>query len=482
MARSGYIDPLDMDFDDCFPVLGSLRGSSPLKVARWEEAQRRYRAFTDRFIRPVALEIDRRSRHDHEYLAWDFCRSAAEERMLSIIIPPMFGGQGADLVEFAIMLEELCSGCTGLGNVVGAHYLGYAGMAAGMDMGLLGRVSREIVEAEKRGEPLMLSAAHTEPSAGSDVEDEEAMHTARVHCAAKKVEGGYVIGGTKVFISDGHFATYHITSAYTDLKRPIDSGIGALVKTGDPGFTMVKHEHKMGQRACPASTLVFEDCFVPDDRIIMAGDGGGYFERVLFVLGTSRVGVAAIAAGCARGAYEQAIRVAKTERFKGRFLIDEQWVQMALADMLANVMIARSLYLSAAFCEQQVGMMKLLDNSLSAWSQKITPGFVFDSAPVRAILGGRAAASIFNRLLAGTEVRLRQRGQAHSSAAKWVAGDLAMKNADLAMEIAGAAGIEQSGGVEKVFRDAKLLQIYEGTNQINRKHLWDSIIIRQTTM
>jgi len=482
MARSGYIDPLDMEFDDCFPVLAGMRKSAPIKVRRLAAAQKRYRAFADRHMRPVALSVDAKSREDHDYLAWDFCRRAAEERMFSIIIPPMFGGQGGDVFELAIMLEELCAACTGLANIVGAHYLGYAAMAGGMDLDLLARISEEIVAGEKRGEPVMLSAAHTEPSAGSDVEDEEAMHTARVHCTAEKVDGGYKINGQKVFISDGHFATYHFVSAYTDLKDPVSTGIGAMVKTGDPGFSIVKHEHKMGQRACPASALVFEDCFVPDRYAILATEDGGYFERVLFVLGTSRIGVAAIGAGCARGAYEQAIRIAKTERYKGRFLIDEQWVRQILADMLANVMTARALYVSAAFCEEEVGMMRLMSNPVMTWYQRLTPDFVLGSKVFQGVARSKAMSGIMNKALSGVEVRLRQRGQAHSSVAKWLATDLAMQNANLAMEIAGAAGLEHSAGVEKFFRDAKLLQIYEGTNQINRKHLWDSIIARTTTM
>ena len=127
-----------------------------------------------------------------------------------IVIPKMFGGQGGDLLELSIMLEELCATCTGFGNIVGAHYLGYAGLASGMNLRLLGHISEDIVAGEKRGEPVIMSAAHTEPQAGSDVEDEEHMPSARVGMTAEKVDGGYVLNGQKVFISDGHFATWHM--------------------------------------------------------------------------------------------------------------------------------------------------------------------------------------------------------------------------------------------------------------------------------
>ena len=91
-------------------------------------------------------------------------------------------------------------------------------------------------------------------------------------------------------------------------------------------------------------------------------------------------------------------------------------------------------------------------------------------------------SGIMNSALNRIEIKRRQRAQAHSSIAKFVATDIAMQNANMAMDIAGTAGLSQSSGVEKIFRDAKLLQIYEGTNQINRKHVWDSMIARTTTM
>jgi alkylation response protein AidB-like acyl-CoA dehydrogenase len=289
-----------------------------------------------------------------------------------------------------------------------------------------------------------------------------------------------VINGQKVFISDGHFATWHMVSAYRDKKDPLNTGMGLIVKTGQPGFEVVKHEHKMGQRACPASTLVFEDCFVPDRDVI--SDLPEFFERILFVLGTSRVGVAAIGTGCARGAFEQAVKAAKTARYKGRFLIDEQWVQQILADMLANVMVGRALYISAGFCESKHGMMQMLSSPAMEMFQKMVPDFLLLSPAYQKVLRSKVISKIMNKALSAIEIRRRQRGQAHSSIAKYYATDLAMRNANLGLEIAGAAGLEHSAGIEKIFRDAKLLQIYEGTNQINRKHVWDSIIARRTTM
>ncbi len=477
------IDFIDMDFEDCYPILAAMKRSRPFKVRRWKRARQRYRAFADKYIRPIALTVDRQSREDHDSLNWDFCRQAAREKMFSAVIPPIFGGQGGDLIEMAIMVEELCAACTGLANVVAAHYLGFSGMASGMNVDLMARISREIIEGEKNGEPVMISAAHTEPGAGSDVEDEEFYKTARVGMTARRVEGGYLLNGQKVFISDGHFATWHMTSAYLDKNDPFHSGIGFMVKTGMEGFSTPKHELKMGQCACPASVLVFEDCFVPDDLVLADMENHErYIERIMFVLGTSRVGVAAIGTGCARGAFEQALRTAGTERYRGRRLIDEQWVQQILAEMLANVMTGRALSIQAAFAESDHGLMSLMSNPVMDLFQRLTPNFILLSPLYQRMFRSKAMSKIMNKMIDNISIRRRQRVQACSSAAKLKATDLAMTNANLGLEIAGAAGLEQSSGVEKIFRDAKLLQIYEGTNQMNRKHIFDSIIARSTTL
>jgi acyl-CoA dehydrogenase len=207
-----------------------------------------------------------------------------------------------------------------------------------------------------------------------------------------------------------------------------------------------------------------------------------FFERILFVLGASRVGVAAIGAGCARGALERALDIARSEKVRGRRLIDEQWVQQTLADMLANVMIGRALFISAGLAESDNGLMSLLGHPALARFQALVPDLLLLSPAYQKVIRSRIMSRIMNAAVNRIELHRRQRAQGHSSTAKWIATDLAMQNANLAMEIAGAAGIEHAAGAEKIFRDAKLLQIYEGTNQINRKHLWDSIIARRTTM
>ena len=470
---------LDLDFADTYPMLAALRSKMPFMVSRYEKAWKRSKVFADKHMRPIASEVDRRIQEDHSYLPMDFCRVAAREKMFSLVIPKVIGGQGGDLLELCIIFEELCAACPGLGNIIGAHYLGLSALFAGLKMSVTVPICEEIVEGEKRGEPVMLSAAITEPGAGSDVEDEHAVKTARICTFAEKVNGGYKINGQKIFISNGHLAKYHAVVLWRDRNNLFESGAGFIIPTGTKGFDIVKAEIKMGQLACPASVLVFEDCFIPEDKSIMPMDmKGTTFSRVGFVLGASRAGVGAIGTGIARGAFERALEFAATHTWRGERIIDQQWAQMILVDMLRNVWIGRAFYVESAMTDQIDGLMSVLKSPLLRFAQ-LYPAKIRNMKFFKKIVSSSLSTWFMNRGLEKIARRRRQRVQAYSSAAKYTGTDLAMENANLAIELAGAAGCSDPG-IEKTFRDAKLVQIYEGTNQINRIHVWDNIIQRNT--
>lgn len=472
---------VDYGFDDAFPLLAVLRGSMPFRVRRWEKAWNRARDFTRKYVRPAALEIDRNMQSGHDYeIVSEFCRQAAREKMLSLVIPKVLGGQGGDLIEMCIILEELCAACPGLGNIIGAHYLGMSALFGGLNMAMAADICEEIIEGEKRGEPILLSAAITEPGAGSDVEDEHFIGTAKICTFAEKIEGGYKINGQKIFISNGQIAKYHAVILWQDRNKPYESGIAFIIPTGANGFNIVKSEIKMGQLACPASVLVFEDCFVPDkNTIIPLSLKGGSFSRVNFVLGASRAGVAAIGTGIARGAFERAFEFAKNNSWRGQKLIDQQWAQFILVDMLKNIMVGRALYIESAFNDQKHGLMSSLEDPLIFLTELFVPKIIRETAFMKKILRSELITKYMNWRLESIALEYRQRVQAYSSAAKYAATDIAMENANLAIEISGAAGCADHG-IEKTFRDAKLVQIYEGTNQINRMHIWDNFIARNT--
>ena len=164
--------------------------------------------------------------------------------------------------------------------------------------------------------------------------------------------------------------------------------------------------------------------------------------------------------------FEKAVEVAKTERINGKFLIDEQWVQQTLAEMLSNVMIGRSMYVSAGMCEQRNGMMSLMTHPLLTGLQAVAPQFVFLLPPFKKIIRSKIMTGIMNTALNRIEMtKRRQRAQAHSSAAKYVATDIAMKNANMAMDIAGTAGLGQSSGIEKIFRRCQVASKFMKRNE-----------------
>jgi len=240
----------------------------------------------------------------------------------------------------------------------------------------------------------------------------------------------------------------------------------------------------MGQWAGPASELIFEDCFVPEENIVLAADaypgeaGGGKAALLLeTVLGITRTMVGALSTGAARGVFERALSLAKTTRHRGRTLIHHQWAQAELTDMFLNVGKARAMYIEATFALMNnlnplvSGAMPRFMNSAAAarfmqnrWSRKVLHSEVWRKA-------------VFRRLHAEPPEN-NARIQVISSMAKVVGSDMAMENAHRAVALLNQAGLRHDRGVEKFFRDAKLLQIFEGTNQLNRLNIFKHALAR----
>ena len=264
------------------------------------------RRFNDLVVRPGALELDRRKHEEPDYLPWDFVHQANRWGFYTMFIPKLFGGKGVNFPALSYVVEELASGCAGMANLVGVHYLGVATIAATWNIRLMNKVMRDTVEGEKTGKPCLISLAITEPDAGTDVEEVELVAKAKVTCQARKVEGGYVVNGRKIFISNGHLSHWHILVAYEDLNKPDETTVMLAVHNGMPGFSFGRQEEKMGQRGCPASELIFEDCFVPDENECFSARQAGFssnsvqevtMQVIDYVVSGSRAGVGASAPG-----------------------------------------------------------------------------------------------------------------------------------------------------------------------------------------
>jgi len=453
------------------PRMKVLAGAMPAYVRTLEEWQAKAREYGDRYIRPKALEIDLKCSRDARYFDWDLVKKSTPYGFLSMLVPEGAGGGGQLCTAFAIVMEELCAACSGVANIYGANGLGVSGILLGLDFYHFDRALAALADGDRRGEPVIFAAAITEPLAGSDVEDARYLAKASLMTEAREVPGGFVLNGRKVFISNGSVANFVTVIAPLDRRRPIETMSAFLVRRGAPGFGVGRVEEKMGMKACPAAELVFDDCFVPRESLIgLTGEGVRFTE---VVLGASRGPVGAIATGVARGALERAFDFAKRKKAGGRRLIDRQWVRLALAEMARKVHVARQAYLDSCMAFDYTGIPRLMQTAVSKlvldWipqAARRTPALtsLFRSDAVQ-----RRTLDQFEKLISPDDLR---RIQVCSSMAKVTGSDVAMDVAGEALRIAGLDGALHANGLEKIFRDAKLTQIYEGTNQLNRHNVF----------
>jgi butyryl-CoA dehydrogenase len=260
-------------------------------------------------------------------------------------------------------------------------------------------------------------------------------------------------------------AKIHFVTAAVDRKKPFES-FSAFVVPGDAkGLSIGRVEEKMGQKACPAAEVVFEDVFVPErDRLGEEGEG---MLHTMVILSASRGPVGAIANGIARGAFERAYYYAASTRRKGKYLIEDQRVQYLLAEMLRQIHLSRQAVYDAAFYFDFEHMPKILAEPVSRVATLVFPYRLrrsFSGLPIWDRMYR------FMRERAEEKVPLSVRSQAVrlSSIAKVSGSDTAVSVCRMAMEILGEDALNREWGIEKCWRDAKLTQIYEGTNQLNR--------------
>jgi butyryl-CoA dehydrogenase len=260
----------------------------------------------------------------------------------------------------------------------------------------------------------LVAFALTEASAGSDA--------AGIQTTAKLEGNEYVLNGTKQWITNGGEAEIYTVIAMTDKSKGPRGASAFIVEKGTPGFSFGKKESKMGIRASVTRELIFENCRIPKENII-AKEGMG-FITAMKTLDNSRTGVGAQGVGVAQGAFETAANYAKKRHQFGHSIISFQAVQHILADMAIQIEAGRSLVYSIA---------KYIDSGAKNVSKE-------------------------------------------SAMAKVFATDVAMKVTVDAVQVMGGSGYMREYPVEKMMRDAKILQIYEGTNQIQRNVIGQALI------
>ncbi|MCI0469304.1 MAG: acyl-CoA dehydrogenase family protein [Nitrospirae bacterium] len=254
----------------------------------------------------------------------------------------------------------------------------------------------------------------TEANAGSDA--------AGIQTTAKLEGNEYVLNGTKQWITNGGVAEIYTIIAMTDKTKGARGASAFIIEKGTPGFTFGKKEDKMGIRASVTRELVFDNCRIPKGNII-AKEGMG-FIAAMKTLDKARVGVGAQGVGVAQGAFDEAVRFARERHQFGHPIISFQAVQHMLADMAMLIEAARALTYSVA---------RYIDSGAKDASKE-------------------------------------------SAIVKTFATDIAMKITTDAIQVMGGAGYMKEYPVEKMMRDAKILQIFEGTNQIQRNVIGQALI------
>jgi acyl-CoA dehydrogenase len=351
--------------------------------------------FAEKEIRPKAAEYDEHQTHPADVIA-----KAHEVGLMNPHIPEEIGGAGLGSMDGAILGEELCWGCSGIGTSIVANILGALPMLiAGTE-----EQQREWLPPLLE-EPILCSFALTEPNAGSDVSG--------IQTTATRQGDDYVINGSKMFITNAGHASWVIVFASTDRGAGHRGLTAFIVPTDLDGVVVEKHLDKMGQRATDTSALAFQDVKVPAANRL--GEEGHGFKIAMQTLDHTRPGTAAGAVGVARAAFEHAVEYSKTRVQFGQPVAMNQGVNFLVADMAAEIEAARLLVWQAAW---------LLDQG--------------------------------------------ERATLQSSYAKRFAADTAMKVTTDAVQIFGGYGYIKEYPVEKLMRDAKLFQIYEGTSQIQR--------------
>ncbi len=252
----------------------------------------------------------------------------------------------------------------------------------------------------------MFSYALSEREAGSDA--------ASMKTRAQIDGAHWVLNGTKTWITNAGVSTYYTVMAVTDPDKGANGISAFVVHKDDPGFSVGAKERKLGIKGSPTCEIYFEDCTIPADRIV--GEPGTGFKTALRTLDHTRLAIGAQALGIAQGALDAAVEYVKERKQFGRRLADFQGLQFMLADMAMRIEAARHLVYAAA-----------------ARAERDEPNLTFTS-----------------------------------SAAKVFASDTAMSVTTDAVQLFGGAGYTRDFPVERMMRDAKITQIYEGTNQINR--------------
>lgn len=355
-------------------------------------------------IAPGAQERD-----EKEEFPWDMVEILRENGFFGADFPEKYGGSQMGLLSMCLIIEEIAKVCASTSVILLVHELGSTPIMLAGSEEQKARFIPPLASGEK-----LVAFGLTEPNAGSDV--------AGIKTKAEKKGNRYVLNGRKMFISHADVASYICIAAKTDLNVVPHRGISMfVVEKGTPGLVIGKKEHKMGIRGSSTVEVIMEDMEIPEENLLHQ-EGSG-FHIIMKTLDITRIPVAAQAVGIAQGALDYAVKYSKERTQFGQPLFNFQGLQWMMADMATQIEAARQLTYKAASEYEKI------TKDLSKLPKEL--------------------------------IRL-------SAMAKLFAAETAMKVTTDAVQILGGYGFIKEYPLERMMRDAKITQIYEGTSQIQK--------------
>jgi alkylation response protein AidB-like acyl-CoA dehydrogenase len=393
-----------------------------------------------------------------------------------MLTPEAYGGSGLDTISYVLMLEEVARVHVAMSTALSVTN-------SAVQLPLLAFAT----EAQKSRYLKPLAAGEflgafclTEPQAGSDA--------AAIQCRAElrsstpspsssapgavvapgllgssstgrwsPVAGHYLLTGTKTWVTNGSHAGVYLIFAKTD-PAAAGKGITAfLVEPTFPGFHIGRHEDKMGQRSSPSVEIILNDCEVPAANRL--GEEGQGLKIALSALDGGRIGIAAQAVGLAQGALDESIKFARSRKAFGKSIAEFQAIQFMLADMHTEIEAARALLYHAAFLKDRLSPVAPASSRHS--TESAVPSSTRHSEPVAQAF--RPEEFLFS----STSHESRLTGHA-SPSAKLYASEMVNRVVYKAVQIHGSLGYSRESEVERMYRDARVISIYEGTSEIQR--------------
>lgn len=371
-----------------------------------EMARNLFKEFAETEVKPLAIETD-----ETEHFPAETVKKMQKYGFMGIPIEKQYGGQGCDPLTYVMCVEELSKVCGTTGVIVSAHTSLCADPI--QTYGTEEQKQKFLVplaNGEKLG-----AFGLTEPGAGTDAQGVQ----------TKAVLDGeeWVLNGSKCFITNGKEADIYIIIAYTDIVedkkgRKQKKFSAFIVEKGTPGFSFGTKEKKMGIRGSATYELIFEDCRIPKDNLL--GPRGKGFHVAMHTLDGGRIGIAAQALGIAEGALERTIAYTKERKQFGRSIAAQQNTQFMIADMATKVEAAKLLVYKAAMKKAQFQADKKTSYSVEA------------------------------------------------AMAKLYAAEVAMEVTTKAVQLHGGYGYIREYEIERMMRDAKITEIYEGTSEVQK--------------